>query len=348
MAAWASTALIGRLPELERLEEHLRQATAGRGGTVLVAGDAGIGKTRLVTELGARARAAGAQPLLGRCIDLVGAEVAYLPVAEALRPLTAREDVRELLASARELRWLLPAPVPGEEPARRRGGAPRSRLGLLEELLALLDVTAAAEPVVLVLEDLHWADTSTLDLVALLAHNLAERRVLLLGTYRADEPPAEHRLRRLVTGLLRAGVAARLELGPLGREELEALLQSRTPPQLAPAVTEAIIARSEGNRSSPRSCWRPPARVAWTCRTCSGTCCSSGSRGWNPPPRRCCAWPPPPAGTCPTPCWRRWSTCPRASCARRCAPPSTTACWSRTRRPAPCGSGTRCWRRRST
>jgi len=90
MAAWANTALVGRLSELELLEEQVRQATAGRGGMVLVAGDAGIGKTRLVTELGARARAAGAQSLVGRCIDLVGAEVPYLPVAEAVRPLTAR------------------------------------------------------------------------------------------------------------------------------------------------------------------------------------------------------------------------------------------------------------------
>jgi DNA-binding CsgD family transcriptional regulator/tetratricopeptide (TPR) repeat protein len=247
MAAWASTALVGRLPELERLEEHLRQAAAGRGGTVLLAGDAGIGKTRLVTELGTRAHAPGAQPLVGRCIDLVGAEAPYLPVAEALRPLTGREDVRQLLASARELRWLLPGTVLGEEPARQRGGATRSQLGLLEELLALLELATADEPVVLVLEDLHWADTSTLDLVALLAHNLAERRVLLLGTYRADELPGDHRLRRLVTGLLRAGVATLLQLGPLGREELEALLHSRAPPRLPPAVAEAIVARSEGN-----------------------------------------------------------------------------------------------------
>jgi DNA-binding NarL/FixJ family response regulator len=247
MAAWANTALVGRLPELELLEEQVGQAAAGRGGTVLVAGDAGIGKTRLVTELGARARAAGAQPLVGRCIDLVGAEVPYLPVTEAVRPLTAREDVRELLGSARELRWLLPGAALGEEPTRRRGGAARSQLGLLEELLALLDTAAAAEPVVLVLEDLHWADNSTLDLVALLAHNLGERRVLLVGTYRADERPANDRLRRLVTGLLRAGVATRLELGPLGREELEALLLDRGGARLEPALTEAIVTRSEGN-----------------------------------------------------------------------------------------------------
>jgi predicted ATPase len=247
MAAWATTALVGRLGELERLEEEIREAAAGRGGTVLLAGDAGIGKTRLVTELGARAPTAGAQTLVGRCIDLVGAELPYLPVAEALRPLTAREDVRKLLGSARELRWLLPGMVLDQEPTRQRPHAPRSQLGLLEELLALLDAATAAEPVVLVLEDLHWADRSTLDLVALLAHNLGERRVLLLGTYRADELSAEHRLHRLVTGLLRAGVATRLELGPLGRKELETLLQIRGGAPLSPAVTEAIVTRSEGN-----------------------------------------------------------------------------------------------------
>jgi DNA-binding CsgD family transcriptional regulator/tetratricopeptide (TPR) repeat protein len=247
MAEWVSSALVGRARELERLEEQTRLAAAGRGGTVLVAGDAGIGKTRLVTELCARARAAGAQPLVGRCIDLVGAEVPYLPVAEALRPLLAREEVRKLVGSARELRWLLPGVVVDEGPTRRRDGAPGSRLGLLEELLALLDTAAASDPVILVLEDLHWADRSTLDLVAFLAHNLGERRVLLVGTYRAEALPAEHRLRRLVAGLVRATGATRLELGPLGREEVEALLLGRGRAQLPPGAMEAIVTRSEGN-----------------------------------------------------------------------------------------------------
>jgi len=150
---------------------------------------------------------------VGRCIDLVGAEVPYLPVVEAVRPLMAREDVRKLLRSAPELRWLLPGVILGDERMPLRGDPPRSQLGLLEEMRALLGAVAAAEPVVLVLEDLHWADRSTLDVVAFLAHNLSEQRVLLLGTYRGDELSAEHRLRGLVTGLLRAGAATRLELG---------------------------------------------------------------------------------------------------------------------------------------
>jgi tetratricopeptide (TPR) repeat protein len=247
MAARASTAFVGRRRELERLEEELRQAAAGRGGTVLLAGDAGIGKTRLVRELGARARAAGAQTLTGRCVDLVGAEVPYLPVVEALRPLTAREDVRGLLRSSRELRGLLPGAALGDERPRPGGDPSPSQLGLLEELLGLLGVISATEPVVLALEDLNWADRSTLDLVAFLAHNLADQRVLLVGTYRGDEPPSQHPLRRLVTGLLRAGVATRLELGPLDREELEALLAGRGGSPLPPRQAEAIATRSDGN-----------------------------------------------------------------------------------------------------
>ena len=82
-------------------------------------------------------------------------------------------------------------------------------------------------PVLLVLEDLHWADASTLDLVVFLAHNLDRRRVLLLGTYRADEPASAGRVRRLADGVRRSGSSLVLELGPLEREEVAALLAAR-------------------------------------------------------------------------------------------------------------------------
>ena len=98
---------------------------------------------------------------------------------------------------------------------------------MFEETLALLDDRAAAAPVLLVLEDLHWADTSTLDLVVFLAHNLDDRRVLLLATYRADEPSSAERMRRLADGVRRSGSALVLELGPLERDELAALLAAR-------------------------------------------------------------------------------------------------------------------------
>jgi predicted ATPase len=178
--ARAGGAFVGRAREVEQLERALERAAAGVGTTVLVAGEAGIGKTRLAAELGERARAAGFELLLGRCLDLIGTELPFQPLVEALRPLG------ELRPAASQLR-------------------------LFEEAVALLSDRAAAAPVLLVLEDLHWADASTLDLVVFLAHNVEGRRVLLLGTYRADELASAERVRRLADGRppLRRGISGR-------------------------------------------------------------------------------------------------------------------------------------------
>ncbi len=212
---------VGRAHELAELERVLDAARAGSGATVLVAGDAGIGKTRLSAELARRARDAGFEVLLGRSIDLVGTELPYQPLVEALRPLG--------------------------RPWRVEGQTPASQLQVFEETLALLAERAASEPVLLVLEDLHWADTSTLDLVVFLAHNLDELPMLLLATYRADEPASAERVRRLADGVRRSGTALALELGPLPPEDLAELLAAHTDHPLPSALTDAIAARSEGN-----------------------------------------------------------------------------------------------------
>ncbi len=221
MKARASEVFVGRTGELGELERVLEAARAGMGETVLVAGQAGIGKTRLAFEVARRARGAGFEVFVGRSIDLVGTELPYLPFAEAFRPLGEP--------------W---------QAARRAAG---SQLGVFEATLALLTGRAAAAPVLLVLEDLHWADTSTLDLVVFLAHNLHQRPVLLLATCRADDPASAARMRRLAEGVRRSGSALVLELGPLGRDELTALLAARAGASLPAAVTDTIVARSEGN-----------------------------------------------------------------------------------------------------
>ncbi|HET9103164.1 MAG TPA: AAA family ATPase, partial [Solirubrobacteraceae bacterium] len=215
-------ALAGRAAELGTLEQALASARAGRGATILVAGEAGIGKTRLAAEVAHRAREAGWQTLLGRSIDLVGTELPYQPFADALHS------------------------IGGPRPAASSAG---SQLRVFEETLALLTRHAAAAPVLLVLEDLHWADTSTLDLVVFLAHHLAERPVLLLATYRADEPASKERMARLADGVRRSGAGLVLDLGPLPPEELIALLAARAPmaAALSPPLADAIVARSEGN-----------------------------------------------------------------------------------------------------
>jgi hypothetical protein len=171
MKARGSEVFVGRTGELGELERALEATRAGTGETVLVAGEAGIGKTRLASELTGRARSTGFEVLVGRSIDLVGTELPYQPFAEALRPLG--------------------------KPWRAGQQAAGSQLRVFEETLVLLTERAASAPVLLVLEDLHWADTSTLDLVVFLAHNLHERPVLLLATCRADDPtsanpPGQH------------------------------------------------------------------------------------------------------------------------------------------------------------
>ena len=163
---------MGRVRELEELERALDATRAGSGATVLVIGEAGIGKTRLASELASHARDAGFVVLVGRSIDLVGTELPYQPFVEALRPLAERRPVN----------------------------TSGSQLQVFEETLALLTERGVAAPVLLVLEDLHWADTSTLDLVVFLAHNVHDRPVLLLATYRADEPSSVARMRRLEDG----------------------------------------------------------------------------------------------------------------------------------------------------
>ena len=219
--ARASEVFVGRTRELEELERALDATRAGNGATVLVAGEAGIGKSRLASELGKLARDAGFEVLLGRSIDLVGTELPFQPFVEALRPLG--------------------------EPRLLDEQTPGSQLRVFENTLALVTNRACAAPVMLVLEDLHWADSSTLDLVVFFSHNLDERPVLLLGTYRADEPDSAERMRSLAEGVRRSGSALVLELGPLQPDELTTLLEARADASLSAAEASTIIARSEGN-----------------------------------------------------------------------------------------------------
>jgi predicted ATPase len=213
----AGEIFVGRAHELGVLERALAAAQAGAGATALVAGEAGIGKTRLATELGRSARTAGFEVLLGRSIDLIGTELPYQPIVDALRPLGELE---------------------------RTAG---SQLRAFEQALTLVSERAVDAPVLLVLEDLHWADTSTLDLVVFLAHNIDHRRILLLVTYRTDEMSSAVRMSRLAQGVRRSGAAMALELGPLEHRELTQLLLARAATPLAVVVTDAIVARSEGN-----------------------------------------------------------------------------------------------------
>jgi AAA ATPase domain len=184
----ASPTFVGRVEELRLLEATRGRAADGEPAVVLVGGEAGVGKTRLVAELTARCAADGTRVLAGGCVPVGDGALPYAPIMEALRALLADigvEAVRELVGpSWPELARLLPALG---EPDRSSAPEQAAQARLFELLLGLLGRLGEQAPLVLVVEDLHWADRSTRDLLAFLVRNLRRGRVLVVVTYRTDE-----------------------------------------------------------------------------------------------------------------------------------------------------------------
>jgi DNA-binding CsgD family transcriptional regulator/tetratricopeptide (TPR) repeat protein len=247
----SSPRLVGRTEELAQLGAALERARAGSPAAVLVAGEAGVGKTRLASEFATVAAAAGARVLGGGCVALVEGELAYAPLVEALRGLMQRLEptaVTRLLAGDRgELARLLPElREPDHPPAEQGLGGEAGRLQLFGVLQRLLARLAGDAPVVLVIEDLHWADRSSLAFLSYLLRNLREERLLLVGTWRSDELPRAHAVRRWLAEQQRSSRVEALELARLSRAELAEQLAGilGTPP---PGLVDEVFARSGGN-----------------------------------------------------------------------------------------------------
>ncbi len=245
-----SSHLVGRTAELAELEGALAEAADGRPSVAFLAGESGVGKSRLLTELVGRARESGAVVLTGDAVELGEGELPYAPLVAALRPLARAGDpvLGELPEGARgELSTLLPevGSRPAASSAEDERGAAQRRL--FEALLALLDRLGERAPVLLALEDLHWADRSTRAFLAFLSRSLNAERVLAVLTYRSDELHRRHPLRPLLAELERDPRARRIELARFGREELAEALEdilSEPPP---PDLVDRLLARTEGN-----------------------------------------------------------------------------------------------------
>jgi predicted ATPase len=244
----SSPVLVGRDVEAAQLRAALERAAAGRPAIVVVAGEAGVGKTRLVAELLGQAGELGAVALTGGCLDVGDGVLAYAPMVEALRPLVGmlgQWELERVLGGARgELARLVPEL--GSPDAGRPAEAPLAPTRLFELLLGVLHRLAERGPVLLVVEDVHWADQSTRGLLGFLARNLRAGVALVL-TYRSDELHRRHPLRPFLAELDRSSRAERLELGRLGRRELAELLAEILDEEVAPALVGEILARSEGN-----------------------------------------------------------------------------------------------------
>jgi DNA-binding CsgD family transcriptional regulator/tetratricopeptide (TPR) repeat protein len=254
MPGVSSPLLVGRRDELAVLEAALAAAAAGKPSIVVIGGEAGVGKTRLLAEATRQAAESGTRILSGACLDMGHGGLPFAPLVEALRRFaqeTSDAELDSLLGPARhEVGRLLPelalglASTSDGTTAWPTAGA---RARLFELLLGMLDRAGQAAPTILVLEDIHWIDAATRDLLTFLAHNLSRERVMLVATHRTDRLGRQHPLPAYLAALEREPRVRRLRLGPLGlpetRLQLAAILGLDPPADLA----ERIHERAEGN-----------------------------------------------------------------------------------------------------
>ncbi|NOT33552.1 MAG: AAA family ATPase [Candidatus Eisenbacteria bacterium] len=245
--------MVGRASEFERLREVWRSALAGRAQLALVSGEPGVGKTRFARELIVAARVDGAAVLMGGCYEFE-ATTPYLPFVEALSAWArgrSAESMRSGLGdAAEELARLVP-----EINARLGPYPPISSLAPHEERLRLFDAfarflraLAAARGLVVMLDDVQWADTGTLGLLRYLLRQLGDSRVLMLAAYREVELDRAHPLAAALVEWNRERIATRIALGRLGRADTDALLATLMGQESVTADFGEVIHReTEGN-----------------------------------------------------------------------------------------------------
>jgi predicted ATPase/DNA-binding CsgD family transcriptional regulator len=251
-ARLTSSRFVGRVGELAELELALHDASSANPVVVLLGGESGIGKTRLVGELERRIRGSDQAALLlrGESVEQRDAELPYAPLLSALRPLVRERDpaLGQLTAVSRaELTALLPALAEDRPDGDRERRDSSGQVRLFEALLELLDVLSERSPVALVLEDMHWADRSTRAFAAFVARSLRNERVTLVLSYRTDELHRRHPLLPLLADLERLERTRRIALGPFDRRELAEALEDILGNPPPGELVERLFARGEGN-----------------------------------------------------------------------------------------------------
>ena len=256
MASRSSPIIVGRDEELGRIERALETAAGGRPVLLLVRGEAGIGKSRLVREAIERARSHGSAILHGACLDLGGDGLPYLPLVEALRGLvrdTTPDRLRALLGPARpDLAALLPElgdvdrPADGDQrPVEGASGLDRARL--FERFIGFLGRLGEGQPALAVIEDVQWIDPATRDLVTFLVRNVTTEHLVAILTCRTDDLPAGHPVLAWMAELGRAPGGVRVDLGRLREADIARQLEAIEGGPVADRVIDAIWRRSEGH-----------------------------------------------------------------------------------------------------
>ncbi|MGH2783786.1 MAG: protein kinase domain-containing protein [Actinomycetota bacterium] len=251
--AWVR--FVGRERELAALRDAVEASLSGRGSMMMIVGEPGIGKTRLAEEAGVYARLRGAQLLIGRCYESE-ASLPYIPFVQAIRSYVAdrpadalREELGDGAADVAklvsEIRQRLPdlGDAPQVEPE-------QERFRLFESVTTFLVNAAAATPIVLLLDDLHWADKPSLLLLQHLARKVPSSRLIVLGTYRDIELDRRHPLSEVLATLRRDHSFERVLLRGLTIEEVAAMLEAGAQQALGPRgipLAQAVHRESEGN-----------------------------------------------------------------------------------------------------
>jgi tetratricopeptide (TPR) repeat protein len=240
--------LVGRDDQLTALEEALLATHRGEGQMVFLVGEAGIGKTRLAGELQRRALKHGTAVISGGCSE-ADLTLPYLPFIEAIGNYLAARDLDQLRVrlgpAGRELGLLFPQ----LEAVAQRGAddATERKLRLFESVLALLRIAAEERGLLVVLEDLHWADASTRELLDYVSRRLRTSRILVVATCRREELTQQNPLLPMLQGWRRAGVAQVLELGPLAPAGVGDMVEAILDQPVRGKFREFLYTRSEGN-----------------------------------------------------------------------------------------------------
>ena len=254
----SSPLFIGRQAELATLTAALDRAASGVASTILIGGDAGIGKSRLVAETSARA--AGTFLVLeGGCVSLGdGGGLPFAPIVEALRrlPSILAADPTGRLGRIEDLRSPATVELGGlipelgstlDAPAGMFDRPEWVQARIFEGLLSLLRSLGERVPVLLILEDLHWSDASTRDVTSFLARNARTERLAVVGTYRTDELNRRHPLRPWLAEMDRLPRVERVALARFGHRELEAQVAAILDDVPRAGLVEAVERRAEGN-----------------------------------------------------------------------------------------------------
>jgi len=245
-----SPTLVGRASELAAITGAFDGAVAGAPVHRLVAGEAGVGKSRLVADASAQAAAHGMRVLTGGCADVGHGGVPYAPIVEALRDLVRSLDAHDLDTVIGGARDDLARLVPSLARVDIRDLGPQTETlqpRLFDAILGVLQRLAEIEPVVFVVEDLHWADPATRETISFLIRQLRSDRVVLIMTFRSDELHRRHPLLPWLAELDRSGQVERVDVARLDLAATRDLLAAILEAQPSPDFVDQIHRRSDGN-----------------------------------------------------------------------------------------------------